>query len=159
MKNLAIPGQYSGILKMYNVLVGKFVVLVGIVGLVFGVGCSTAMKSTLLGAGVGMAAGALLGSAMGQGDHDAQNRGTFIGAGIGAALGGTVGYLGYKQNEAKHPQTAMRFETSKEDSVPKILMPKARREWVPTKINGSGTVREEGHFIYYLDRPATWSPE
>jgi hypothetical protein len=55
MKNLAIPGQYSGILKMYDVLMGKFVVLVGIVGLVFGVGCSTAMKSTLLGAGVGIA--------------------------------------------------------------------------------------------------------
>jgi hypothetical protein len=123
------------------------------------ISCSTATKSTLLGTGIGIVGGALLGSAINQnGSHDDQNKGTFIGAALGGAAGGLIGYSGYKQAE-KNEAVKIHFEPAKTDSkAPQLTMPQVRRVWVPDRVIEGGTKFENGHFIYILERPSTWSP-
>ena len=119
--------------------------------------CSTITKSVVLGAGIGLAGGALLGSAIGQNsDHDAQNTATFTGAAIGSVLGGLVGYAGFKQQEKKLDQLPPQIKGfEKEQKIPMVTMPTVRKIWTPDKIDGNKF--EAGHFIYILEKTSTWS--
>ena len=118
--------------------------------------CSTMTKSVVLGTGVGIAAGALLGSAIGQnGDHEEQNRLTFTGAAIGGGVGALVGYSAFKQQEKKTMSLPPIKGFDKEPKLPSVTMPVVRKMWVPDKIEGNKF--EAGHFIYILEKTSTWS--
>ena len=118
--------------------------------------CSTMTKSIVLSTGVGLATGALVGSAIGQnGDHEEQNRATFTGAAVGGAVGALVGYSAFKQQEKKAAALPPIKGFDKEPKLPSVTMPVVRKMWVPDKIEGNKF--EAGHFIYILEKTSTWS--
>jgi uncharacterized membrane protein YebE (DUF533 family) len=114
-------------------------------------------KSVMLGAGIGLATGALVGSAVGQnGDHDEQNRATLTGAAVGTAVGGLIGYGAYKQQEKKAEMIPPRLKGFEKDpKIPSVTMPVVRKMWVPDRIDGNKF--EAGHYIYILEKTSTWS--
>ncbi len=40
---------------------------------------------------------------------------------------------------------------------PKLLAPNVRKIWVPAALKNGGIEWEEGHYIYRIERGATWS--
>ena len=40
---------------------------------------------------------------------------------------------------------------------PKLLSPKVKKIWIPSKMKDGGLEWEEGHYIYRIERGTTWS--
>ncbi|MGE4107740.1 MAG: glycine zipper domain-containing protein [Bacteriovoracia bacterium] len=115
-------------------------------------GCATMRDSVLLGAGVGAGSGALIG--YGAGDKGSS---ALVGAGIGAATGALFGLIVHKNNESKGPKA-----TSKDEKVakfPQLNDPQVKSIWVPDKLSDDGRQYEEGHYLYLIDKPSSFSKE
>jgi hypothetical protein len=116
-------------------------------------GCSTIGKTTLLGAGIGGAAGAGLGLAAQQSAGSA-----LIGGAIGSVVGAGISFLIHKDKEKRDRlllATPLKKDT--DDKTPLLTRPEVRRIWVDEKIDDNGRVYEEGHFKYIIDRNSVWS--
>ena len=99
-------------------------------------GCSTIGQTTLLGAGVGAAAGTGIGLAAQRSPGSA-----LIGAGIGAVLGGAFFFLGAKDQAKKDAflKASLQGKNNKEDQVPMLTMPDVVCHQVEGKLEDSGT--------------------
>lgn len=110
-------------------------------------GCSTATKSTLLGAAIGGFAGGMIGQ------HQSQNeQGTATGLAVGAGLGSLIGYLSFKDKESKQSKPIL---PSSEDDIPFLTRPKIRSVIIPDTIEGNKFIKS--HKVYILDDAGNWS--
>lgn len=118
-------------------------------------GCSTMRDSLLLGGTMGAAAGGLVGNQAS--NHDA--KGTAIGAATGAAFGALFGYLGHKEEKRKEQERQAQANALKgsKPKYPSVSTPEVRAIWVPDKIENDQFV--SGHYIYVIDKPATFRQE
>ncbi len=117
-------------------------------------GCSTLSESTMLGVTVGGTAGAIIGSGFSQNES---SKSSLLGAAIGAAAGGLIGYYGHKQKEERLRTNAFKIDVVKPSIVPNLLMPTVRKVWSPDKISEDGRRFEAGHWIFFIERPSSWS--
>lgn len=117
-------------------------------------GCATMRDSLLLGGAMGATAGGVVGNASGQ---DAKS--TAIGAVIGAATGTLFGYLGHKEEKRKEQDRQAQLNALKggKPKYPSVSTPEVRAVWVPDKIENDQFI--SGHFIYVIDKPATFRQE
>lgn len=112
--------------------------------------CATVRESILLGAVIGVPAGAAFG-------YGIKRRPTpiVIGATVGLVGGGLFGFLLHKDRENK--ETELLKKNRATTKYPFLNKPEVRSIWIPDKIEGNKF--EEGHFIYLIDKPSSWSQE
>jgi len=116
------------------------------------VGCSTLKDSTMLGIGIGSLLGTAAGVAAGTPKGNEMKAGA-IGAVLGGAIGGVTGAAQFKSQSPKVIKLKPDAQEH-EASNPVMSMPKVRRVWVPDRIEGNKFIR--GHFIYVIERDASW---
>lgn len=107
-------------------------------------GCSTALKSTLLGTTVGGIVGGAIGQNQG-GSQDSMN-----GALIGAGLGGLFAYLVHNDKKKENPTPLL----PPESEFPPMTEPKLRSIWVPDKIEGNRLIK--GHQVFIIEENSSW---
>lgn len=117
-------------------------------------GCASMRDSMLLGGAVGATAGGFVGNQAS--NHDA--KGTAIGAATGAAFGALFGYLGHKEETRKEKERQDQLNALQgKPKYPSVSTPQVRAIWVPDKIENDQFV--SGHYIYVIDKPATFRKE
>jgi uncharacterized membrane protein YebE (DUF533 family) len=130
-----------------------------LLSILFLTNCSTATKSTWLGAGIGSVSGGLLGAAIGQNEsHEDQNKAIAIGTVVGALAGGLIGQHAYNTQEDKNNKLNSKnlSPPSLEPQAPMLKAPILRRVWLEDKIDPSGTRYETGHWLYIIERQSVW---
>ena len=114
-------------------------------------GCASVERSVVLGAGIGGATGALIGTAAR--DRPSDGTSIVVGALVGSLTGGLFGYLGFQGEQDK--MKAMSMKSPEEQQVPFYLKDATtQRIWVPTRIEGNKRVW--GHYVDIIERPAVW---
>ena len=108
-------------------------------------GCSTATKSSLLGAVLGGSIGAM----MGRQQSDSPDS-PYTGAAIGASIGALIGYQSHREKKSKSDEKLKEFKSD----FPELTKPKLRSIWVPDKIEGNRYIK--GHTIYIIEESETW---
>lgn len=117
-------------------------------------GCATMKDSMLVGGAVGATAGGFVGNQAS--NHDA--KGTAIGALIGAATGTLFGYLGHKDQKRREEERQAQLNAIQgKPKYPSVSTPQVRAVWVPDKIENDQFI--SGHYIYVIDKPATFRKE
>ena len=117
-------------------------------------GCATVGESTLLGAGMGAAAGTGIGLASQRSAGSA-----LIGAGIGAALGAGLFYLGHHSEKNKQAllKASFKSKNGKKDPIPPVTMPDVVCYEIDAKIEDSGTKWISPHQICQIKKQSVWS--
>ena len=116
--------------------------------------CQTMRDSMLVGATAGAAVGGFVGNQVTE--HSAQ--GTAIGVVTGGAFGALFGYLGFKEEKRKEADAKARLNALKgKPQYPSVSVPEVRAVWVPDKIENDQFV--SGHYIYQIQKPATFKQE
>lgn len=110
--------------------------------------CASVERSTLLGGLIGGSAGAMLGSASGNG-----SQGTLIVGTLGAGIGSLIGYSAFKSKQAKEQRNVK--DNLQDSKSPSLTTPKVRRVWVPARIEGDKYM--DGHYMYVIEKTSTWS--
>ncbi|MBA2306848.1 hypothetical protein H0W26_01785 [Candidatus Dependentiae bacterium] len=119
--------------------------------------CSTATKSTFLGAGIGATTGAILGFVTAQnGDQEERNRAMLTGGGIGTGVGGLIGYQAYKQKE-KNSLPPKIEGLDKGMQFPWVTKPVISCIQTDDKIEDGGRKWVQGHKVCNIERPSQWS--
>ena len=113
--------------------------------------CATAPKSILLGAGIGLTAGAAAGQGI---SHD--STGTAIGALVGAGVGSLIGFLAHSEKEKKDEAAAV-IRLPNEDGSPQLTKPRVRTYVVPDTVEGNKYIKS--HRVFILEDPGAWSKE
>lgn len=127
--------------------------------------CASSMKSTLLGAGTGAAAGGAIGALVDPGPRgQGRIKNAYVGAAAGAVLGGAAGFLVHDSIEAR--ESAAR-EKGKSDGMLKAVQSGANGtppNLVPAKVEVrfvedqvKGNIFVPAHFEYVILEPARWS--
>ncbi len=110
--------------------------------------CSTATKSTLLGATIA----GVVGGAIGQ-NHSHDSQGTAVGALIGAGLGSLIGYSSF--NDSQKRDDKFTPAVKEEDLSPLLTKPRIRSYVVPDTIEGNKYIKS--HRVFILEDPGSWS--
>ncbi len=113
-------------------------------------GCTTATKSTLLGAAIGGLAGGTIGQFQSQ-----SQQGTASGMAVGAGIGSLIGYLAYKDKVAKMAKDE-KVKLDGED-LPFLTRPKIRSLLVPDTIEGNKYIKS--HRVFILEDAGSWSKD
>ena len=124
--------------------ISKAFCLVSFLGLA---NCSTLSRSLVTGSAIGAGTGAAIGAAAG-----GNVKGALIGAGVGTAVGALFGYSAF-ENSRKTQIAQWRRERG-EAQTPDLNPASIRSMWIPESIEGDRLT--EGHWIYVIDRPATF---
>ena len=116
--------------------------------------CATLQDSLLVGGIMGAAAGGTIGNQ--SSNHDP--RSTAIGAITGAAIGSLFGYLGHKEKARKEAERQAQVNALQgKPQIPTVTTPQVRAIWVEDKIENDQFI--SGHYIFVIDRPATFRKE
>ncbi len=126
-------------------------------------GCASTGRATLLGAGVGAAAGSgvgLLADPGRKGQHRARN--VIVGGALGGLLGAGVGYVTQElvergQNEAyaKGKEERQTNGAAPTTGTPVLIPPRVESRFVDDVVRGSTFV--PAHVEYQIVEPARWS--
>lgn len=117
-------------------------------------GCATMKDSMLLGGTVGATTGGFVGNQAS--NHD--TKGTAIGAVIGAATGTLFGYLSHKDQKRREDERQAQLDAIQgKPKLPSVSTPQVRAIWVPDKIENDQFI--SGHYLYVIDKPATFRKE
>lgn len=123
-------------------------------------GCTSLGKSV----GLGGAAGAGLGAAIGGIADPGQNgkyrtRNVIIGATAGGVVGAITGATIHESTEREKELAYLKGQNSKSTqmkagSTPELEEPKVEAQWVESKVMGNRYI--EGHFEYIITEPTRW---
>jgi len=112
-------------------------------------GCATPERSILLGAGFGAAVGTGVGLGVEKSPGSA-----LIGAAVGLVAGGVLFFLGHKKQDPVSVKTEA-MTPAANGGPPTLTVPEVQKIWSPEKAEGNRF--EEGHWIYFIQRPNGWS--
>ncbi len=116
--------------------------------------CATLRDSLIVGGAIGGTAGGVIGNQ--SSNHDP--RSTAIGALIGAATGTLFGYFGHKDAMRKERERQAQLNAIQgKPQYPSVSTPQVRAIWVPDRIENDQFI--SGHYIYVIDKPATFRKE